>query len=654
MSMFFSGFAGALGKNMQADREENNRLTEERQQRENAILMHLTTADDPEIASRAVAGLMDQAAGRTKMKGLRGFLGETESNPALPTIRALMSQTRGVQGPEPENATMHGPTAPPPSAAMPGGSAVTGNAPLSVGQIEGAGGQPGVGQHPLAPAEVGMSGPGHVQQVPAHRAFLTPQEKVRATEESSLMGRVSALRQARNPMEQRVIGGAAFAPKEVPGTVRTADLLKDDPSALDVNGHAVSDQPGMTWRAIQQPDLTYRYRAVAPPTALQNKPTKRMMADPKTGEPHLYQFDSNNQQTDLGALPVKEGRVTFVDENNQEVTVPVPTVYQKPSAVAPPPVAAAAGSSAPAAMVAPPGVAAPAAQAPAAGAAVTPPPTAASPAAAAGPRGGRVLGTTKQPTQQVEGAYLGPEGEPRVVTANFDPVKRIYYDPTTNQPFQGFIPGKEGAEVVRGIANAQTTKTTIDRAIATIQALGLADDTDPNTTARLVDEYRSGKGGDPGVAAFAAMNDFAKIQGASQYVQGTRAFKYIQQIQQHLPTLPSTKEAGANQLLGGHIVSPDNPLARAVAGTTWDSPKQMVEKLLLARTNLDNIVKELQSATGKVPERAIGGVVTAPPGGASQPVSQPAKQGTIRARDAAGKLHEAPAGTPLPAGWKPE
>lgn len=34
--------------------------------------------------------------------------------------------------------------------------------------------------------------------------------------------------------------------------------------------------------------------------------------------------------------------------------------------------------------------------------------------------------------------------------------------------------------------------------------------------------------------------------------------------------------------------------------------------------------------------------------------NSPASSGTIRARDAQGKLHEAPAGTPLPAGWKAE
>ncbi len=40
----------------------------------------------------------------------------------------------------------------------------------------------------------------------------------------------------------------------------------------------------------------------------------------------------------------------------------------------------------------------------------------------------------------------------------------------------------------------------------------------------------------------------------------------------------------------------------------------------------------------------------APPGSAKST----GKSGTVRARDTDGKLHEAPAGTPLPAGWKLE
>lgn len=41
-------------------------------------------------------------------------------------------------------------------------------------------------------------------------------------------------------------------------------------------------------------------------------------------------------------------------------------------------------------------------------------------------------------------------------------------------------------------------------------------------------------------------------------------------------------------------------------------------------------------------------------GGAATPAAQPHGGGVIRARDPQGNLHEAPAGTPLPAGWKPE
>lgn len=54
------------------------------------------------------------------------------------------------------------------------------------------------------------------------------------------------------------------------------------------------------------------------------------------------------------------------------------------------------------------------------------------------------------------------------------------------------------------------------------------------------------------------------------------------------------------------------------------------------RTSYDSQIKEIQDRIGT------------PPGGAK------ASSGTIRARDPQGVLHEAPAGTPLPAGWKAE
>lgn len=59
-----------------------------------------------------------------------------------------------------------------------------------------------------------------------------------------------------------------------------------------------------------------------------------------------------------------------------------------------------------------------------------------------------------------------------------------------------------------------------------------------------------------------------------------------------------------------------------------------------------------QSVMDNADKQRFGGAMR--PRSMRTPTSTPSATGTIRARDTNGKLHEAPAGTPLPAGWKPE
>lgn len=73
-----------------AERDAVRRQEAIRDRQELSILEALTKSDDPEIASLAVAGLLDFAAPRKKKSGLAGFLGETESHPMLPQIRSLL------------------------------------------------------------------------------------------------------------------------------------------------------------------------------------------------------------------------------------------------------------------------------------------------------------------------------------------------------------------------------------------------------------------------------------------------------------------------------------------------------------------------------------------------------------------------------------
>lgn len=70
--------------------QENLRQADLARQREGAIYEALLQSPDPEIQSRAVAGLLESAKPGQRAKGLAGWLGQLEQNPYLPQIQALM------------------------------------------------------------------------------------------------------------------------------------------------------------------------------------------------------------------------------------------------------------------------------------------------------------------------------------------------------------------------------------------------------------------------------------------------------------------------------------------------------------------------------------------------------------------------------------
>ena len=167
--MFFAGLASGYNKAMTEDRHLQAQQDEARAARENAALQHLATSDDPEIASMALTGLLNQS--RKPSKGLRGFFNETEGNPMLPTIRQLMAQ--GKQVPK-EPAPSQLPEGS--SAAMPAGSPTEpGGPPLSLGAVH--------NQLPQAPGETAT--------VP-RQAFLSPVDRARALETAKLSGKYRA------------------------------------------------------------------------------------------------------------------------------------------------------------------------------------------------------------------------------------------------------------------------------------------------------------------------------------------------------------------------------------------------------------------------------------------------------------------------------
>ena len=176
---FFAGLASGFNSALEKNRQLTAQQDEARATRENAALLHLTTSDDPEIASAAMAGLLQQGQGKP-LKGLRGFFNETAGNPALPTIRALISAGKPQQT-EPGPTTMNQG----PAAAMPPGS--------SAAMVPGSPPEPGGPPMSLAAVHDALpQAPGRSTTVP-RQVFMPPVEKARALEQAQQEGRLKGI-----------------------------------------------------------------------------------------------------------------------------------------------------------------------------------------------------------------------------------------------------------------------------------------------------------------------------------------------------------------------------------------------------------------------------------------------------------------------------
>lgn len=663
---FFSGFAQGASDALTTMRQEQQRINEAQNQREQAALLHLTNSEDTDTAAAAATALLhpDKPPAGGFLKTLFGM----QNRPEYPTLVGLLKATRGHpagagggtggagtaftdDAASPAGAS---PAASPPpqgSAALPAGSpAEAGSPPMALpvspkvasstmgatpqasaapapmaAQPPPAAPAPSTPPPPSAGPGVAAAGGGWTGRPPvfATRAYTDALDVQKAgnLEQAQLQGKLTAFRSAQNPLEQRLLGGAAFNPIMEAGTVRTSDALREDPNARDEMGGLLNTQsPDAYWRAIRMPDMSVRYRPASSPTSLQVKPTVQVLMGPDR-LPHKYSVVPDGQggfnHTDMGQVPVKENRVTWTDENNQVRSTPLTSIYQVPPGFQGPPAGAAATP--------PPGPASatPSGPAPARGGTGAIP-SAGGPQSRAGGGGrGEVLGTTKQATEQKEGAIIGPDGYPQQATADFNPVTRKYYAPNSTQELQGFIPGAMGESAVTAFANGKKVLDTVDGALEAIRKSGFADSTDPADTLRLWTMYRGGRA-NPVADAFGALTSLADLQQSLQFVKGnSRSMQMFEAAKAHTALLPTDQEAaiGAGAGMAHFIpsvirnqVTPEN--AMVTGHHPWDSPKQMVDKLTTARGNTAKGLDELRTSVGKVPGRAIGGgSATAPPGG---------------------------------------
>lgn len=654
---FFSGFAGEFGRQLARSRSEEADRAERHAQLENSILQHLSTARDPEVASLAMTGLLNQAGpqGR-KAKGLRGWLGEQMGNPMLPTLRDLISKGRPQEVPEMVPGEALTPETLPGATGMgPGGTPMPG---AGVGGAGGAGAARAP-QGPPGPA-TRMSPTG--QTLP-RRLFLQPDEQAGLTHAATTTADLEAkgrwAASVSPEIRQSVLGHVpprAPAPHNVPGKVQASD-------GKWYNEQEVYDPTSDSWQR--------RRSETSAPTALQG--SGQMVRELRDGVPVnvFYPRDQGLEPQVRGQVPVPDAVMVANDPvTGEQTAINVARTYNQQQVGGPPtrpgaaPVRAGAAPTPgqPAVSDADVIQAVGGAQAQAGGSptvAYTPPPpragstAAAAQGAAPAPLGrGVSLGRLKS-LDQTPGAFLGPNGEPQVGTALFDKKLGKYYsaqDPS--QEAVGFIPGAEGAYAVSAHAQASQSLLTIAAARKAIEDAGLVTNNDPAATAALMSRFYAGtSGGNPIEAAMASLTNLAGLQGATAFIKSnSRSYAMFQQALVHLPRSPSERAAQLSQFPGGSAV---NPTTSAIlpqswlGGHGWDSPMSMYEKLGRASDVIQQGKVALSDLTGKTPDRAIG----QQPGGGPAPAptapgSPPAGRGAAPAgRGRAGGAAPPPQGT---------
>lgn len=212
----FGGLTEGLWQSIAEGREETRRREEKAAEREAQILQTLANADDPEIRSMALTGMLEMANPKRKAKGLRGFLGEMEASQTLPRIRQLMATpvetevrtpglpSRGV----PVATAMQGPAAlPSRPPGVPGSAAMPSQSPVEP-RAQGPPGIPSVlpvSQIARGPQPPPAPGPAFSEQrgtptittreLRPRQVFLAPEERLRrdtiAREQAEVEGEVA-------------------------------------------------------------------------------------------------------------------------------------------------------------------------------------------------------------------------------------------------------------------------------------------------------------------------------------------------------------------------------------------------------------------------------------------------------------------------------
>lgn len=93
---FLDGFLGGVVTQHQRLEDQAREDAQQSGAREQAVLSHLMTSDDPEIKSLAVSGMLNSTQPKKRKGGFAGWLGEMQNNPDMDRIRALVAHDQAV------------------------------------------------------------------------------------------------------------------------------------------------------------------------------------------------------------------------------------------------------------------------------------------------------------------------------------------------------------------------------------------------------------------------------------------------------------------------------------------------------------------------------------------------------------------------------
>lgn len=175
------------------------------------------------------------------------------------------------------------------------------------------------------------------------------------------------------------------------------------------------------------------------------------------------------------------------------------------------------------------------------------------------------------------------------------------------------------------LENLGSLDNAIDKAMGELKAAGIAESSDPGSTASFFRPYLMGQGEPekldengklrPTTSGIAQLINFVRIVGATPYMRGTRSIKWIEEIQQHLPRFP--KDTWRAGIVGSTLTAlgqgdKASAASELLGGSGYDSPQLIMQKLQEVKNSIIPAVRASILEAEPAPRRG-GREVGGPP-----------------------------------------